>query len=107
MNGEERAYFDVKFAELETKFDERWKSHDLRGQDLKQVIEDKFDRGDKKMTGICQKVDKIRDDLANKPCQAHGVKHDNVKAELKIIWTLLLLSIGGMAGGFWWMLRLK
>ena len=107
MNGEEKAYFDVKFAELKTRSDERWKAHEQRSQDLRDVIEVRFGRGDKKFDDLNEKLDGVKDDLANKPCMVHKEKHSSVRNELKIIWTLLLLSIGGMAGGFWWMLRLK
>lgn len=83
MNGQEIVMeLGKKLAVMETKSQERWISHDLRSQELKET------------------VDTIKKNLDDRPCLVHSEKFNNVHARLDWMWSVIAIlacCMGGLA----------
>ena len=87
MNGDEQQRLII----LETKFKERWDGHDKRSEEIwgemKEMIKTIF-----------TKLDKL-------PCETHKEKFKSVQAAFIRLWSIVILMLSGIIGGFFWMIR--
>jgi len=107
MNGDETKYLNEKFVELNTRFDERWKAHDLRSKELRTDMDSKLVKMERSITGIYRKLNELLETLLKKPCKVHEEKMKGLSGQIKRVWAFIVMIICSFVGGFFWMLRIK
>ena len=77
MNGDETRYFDMKFEALVKLLDERHKETKMELADI---------------NGRMQ-------------CGAHSERMKGFAGQMRLVWTFILMLLGGFITGFLWMIR--
>ena len=92
MNGETKELLnelEKKLLVLDTRHEERWKSHEIRAGELKGWLEGE--------------IKQIKDTLCCVPKHGERIKH--LGAILRFHWAILAIMVSGCVGGFWFLIR--
>ena len=83
MNGEEKRFFETEFIKLKTQFSERWKNHETRSDDFKNLLKETFETINYKIESLCNASKEVSGRVMKLPCDLHKQAFDSIKNELE------------------------
>ena len=85
MNGEDKQFFIKEFIALKSKLDERWKNHETRSSDFKEIVKENFDTVKRDIVTLCDAVSNLNLTVNKLPCDQRNERYDHINNELEII----------------------